>query len=139
MLTSDRPPREMQGVAERLRSRFEGVVVVMQAPDRAMRQRLIARGCWKADTIRAGAGQLAGRSRGDHVRELSGMITRLSAAADSLVPHSSDIAKRELEGRMLQCPCPPCCRVGSAQWFFLDTEKVVWEWRTVRSLIEDLR
>src|SRR6185295_18260168 len=44
VFASDRPPRELSGLEERLRSRFEGgLVVQMQSPDRALREKLYAR------------------------------------------------------------------------------------------------
>ena len=44
VFASDRPPRELSGLEERLRSRFEGgLVVAMQSPDRALRERLFTR------------------------------------------------------------------------------------------------
>ena len=44
VLTADCPPRELHGFADRLRSRFEGgLVVALQSPDRALRERLVHR------------------------------------------------------------------------------------------------
>ena len=44
VFASDVPPRQLDGLEERLRSRFEGgLVVEMQAPDRALREKLYAR------------------------------------------------------------------------------------------------
>ena len=44
VIASDRPPRELSGLEERLRSRFEGgLVVPMESPDRPLRERLYAR------------------------------------------------------------------------------------------------
>src|SRR5206468_5248527 len=44
VIASDRPPRELSGLEERLRSRFEGGLVVnMQSPDRDLRERLYKR------------------------------------------------------------------------------------------------
>ena len=44
VLTSDRGPKELEGLEERLRSRFEGGLVVgIEPPDRALREKLYAR------------------------------------------------------------------------------------------------
>ena len=44
VLASDRPPRELSGLEERLRSRFEGgLVAALEAPDRALREKLYGR------------------------------------------------------------------------------------------------
>lgn len=144
VLTSDRSPKEMPGLADRLRSRFEGgLVVALQVPDRAMRQRLIARWLLENghDPIQALVNWLADREV-TSVRELSGMITRLSAAADLRgMSLNLDIAKRELDGATAAAPVTAIHAESTAvDNFFLDTEKVLWEWPDMSGrLIEDLR
>jgi len=144
VMTADRSPKDMHGVAERLRSRFEGgLVVALQAPDRAMRQRLIARWLLESghDPLQALVNWLADREV-TSVRELSGLITRLSAAADLLgTTLTLDIAQRELNGASALPVMPVLhAKAGAMDDFFLDTEKVVWEWPDLSGrLIEDLR
>lgn len=144
VLTCDCAPKELRGVADRLRSRFEGgLVVALQLPDRAMRQRLIARWLLESghDPLQALVNWLADREV-TSVRELSGTITRLSAAADLLgASLTLEIAKRELEGASAPTPVPAMhAESGALDDFFLDAEKVVWEWPDLSGrLIEDLR
>src|SRR6185503_19030249 len=81
---SDRPPRDLDGLEDRLRSRFEGgLVVEMQAPDRPLRERLYAR-FLKEQGATAGAdllGYLADRPVRS-VCEILGAINALVSAAD---------------------------------------------------------
>lgn len=135
VLTCDRPPREVRGLADRLRSRFEGgLVVALQPPDRALRERLVRR--WLAESGHppetALASYLADRSARS-VRELSGLITRLAAAADLLaVPLDLPLARRELDGVTSMIAATPRAGVpladGAHDAFFLDAEKVRWDW-----------
>jgi chromosomal replication initiator protein len=135
VLTSDRVPREVRGLADRLRSRFEGgLVVALQAPDRALREKLARR--WLEE-----AGQPADATLVSYladrdvasIRELAGVITRLAAAADLLaVPLDLPLARRELEGVSRLVAATPRAGVpladGTHDAFFLDSEKVLWEW-----------
>jgi chromosomal replication initiation ATPase DnaA len=86
VLTSDRPPRELRGVADRLRSRFEGgLVVALQAPDRLLRERLVQR--WLVESGHRDEASLVSYladREATSAREVSGVITRLAAAADLL-------------------------------------------------------
>lgn len=135
VLTSDRPPREVRGLADRLRSRFEGgLVVALQAPDRTLRERLVRR--WLAESGHAPEGALvsylADRDARS-ARELSGLITRLAAAADLLaVPLDLPLARRELDGVTAMIAATPRAGVpladGAHDAFFLDAEKVRWDW-----------
>ena len=145
VLAGDRAPREMPGIADRLRSRFEGgLVVALQVPDRAMRQRLIARWLLESghDPIQSLVNWLADRDVSS-VRELAGILTRLSATAD--VQGTSltlDIARRELEGAPSAPAAAPPLRTepGDHDGFFMDTEKVMWEWPDLSGrVIEELR
>ncbi len=145
VLAGDRAPREMTGLPDRMRSRFEGgLVVALQAPDRAMRQRLIARWLLESghDPIQALVNWLADRDVSS-VRELGGIITRLSAAADVQgVSLTLDIARRELEGvATVAAPTPPLRAEPHGQDnFFMDAEKVMWEWPDLSGrVIEELR
>lgn len=145
VMTCDRAPRELFGVVDRLRSRFEGgLVVTLQGPDRAMRQRLIARWLLESghDPIQALVNWLADRETVS-VRELLGTVTRLTAVADLQgVALNVDIAKRELEGPSTTAMPTPVVRAesGAHDTFFLDSEKVLWEWPDVAGrVIEELR
>jgi chromosomal replication initiator protein len=83
---SDCPPRDLGGLEERLRSRFEGgLVVEMRAPDRALRERLVARQLadYGVTPSPAALARLADRHVGS-VRELAGMIHGIVAAADAV-------------------------------------------------------
>jgi chromosomal replication initiator protein len=147
VLTSDRAPRELRGIADRLRSRFEGgLVVALQAPDRALRERLVQR--W---LVEAGhrddatlVSYLADREAVS-AREVAGTITRLAAAADLLaVPLDLPLARRELEGVSRVVAATPRAGVplrdGAQDAFFLDAEKVLWDWPDIgERLHEELR
>lgn len=147
VLTSDRPPRELRGVADRLRSRFEGgLVVAIQPPDRGLRERLVQR--WLIEAGHSAdatlVSYLADREASS-ARELSGVITRLAAAADLLaVPLDLPLARRELEGVTRIVAATPRAGVplgdGAQDGFFLDHEKVLWDWPAMGDrLIEELR
>ena len=145
VITADRPPREIHGLADRLRSRFEGgLVVALQSPDRALRQRLISRWLLEAghDPLQALVNWLADREVAS-VRELAGVIKRLSAAADMhSVALTLDVARRELEGKAAASAPIAAIRPepGQLDDFFLDPEKVMWEWPDLSGrLIEELR
>lgn len=142
ILASDRPPRELTGLEERLRSRFEGgLVVELQAPDRALRERLYQRFLDEAGAATAPEllAFLAERPAAN-VREIIGTVNRLVAAAEvAAVPITLAMARAEIEptvstvghGAALQTAADP---------FFLDEEKVVWDWSDATArLIEELR
>ena len=71
VLTSDKPPKDIQRLEERLCSRFEwGLVVDIQAPDRETREAILR------DKVRL---QLIAEKVQSNVRELEGCLTRLTA------------------------------------------------------------
>jgi chromosomal replication initiator protein len=141
VLASDCPPRDLSGLEERLRSRFEGgLVVEMQPPDRELVGRLFTRflsevGITPTPEIVSYLGE---RTLGS-VRDVIGMVNRIVAAAEiAAVPVTIGFVRAQLEAKE-----------GKGTWaairaatdsFFLDDEKIVWEWPdpAVR-LIEDLR
>lgn len=143
VFTSDRMPKDLTQFPDRMRSRFEGgLVVSLQAPDRAMRQRLIARWLLESghDPLQALVNWLADRDVAS-VRELAGIITRLVAVADSTASILTlDIARRELEDFDILPVARARAQADTKDTFFLDAEKVIWEWPDLAGrLIEDLR
>lgn len=145
VLVADRPPRELADLEARLRSRFEGgLVVEMGAPDRALREKLYARFLADEDPVPEAElyAYLAERPV-ESVREIAGMVNRLRMAADvENVAISLSLARRELEGAGVQAvaaPTPSSVPQG-VDAFFLDDEKVVWDWPDVTGrVIEELR
>jgi chromosomal replication initiator protein len=146
--TAARSPKDMEGLDERLRSRFDGgLVVELAPPDAAMREQLFRRfldGVAPAQ-LDAVAKYLASRPAAG-VSEIIEIVHRLSASADAVgVPLSVDVARRELEGPepgSAPVPTPvasaPAVRSAS-DVFFLDDEKIVWELRDVASrVLEEL-
>jgi len=144
ILTSDRVPADITDLEARLRSRFEGgLVVPIQSPDRALRERLFAR-------FLTVAGQPAGEellhALGEHpvqsVREIIGVVNRLHATADAQGrPLTMDLVREEL-GRVAAAsmPTPRVSTAVRAGQPFLDFEKVVWDWPdTGARLIEEAR
>ena len=142
VFASDRPPRELDGLADRLRTRFEGgLVAALHPPDRALREELFRRALAHAELD--GAPELfsflADRAAAS-AREVHGTANRLIAAADvSGVPLSLAVARAELDGTRVTSAAPARL-AGAADPFFLDDEKLVWDWPDVSGrAIEELR
>ena len=146
--SSTHAPRDLVGLDERLRSRFEGgLVVELAAPDEALREELYRRilgGTTAQDD--ALIRYLASRPAAN-MPEIIETVQRLMSAADSLgTKLVVDVARRELEGpepapvaRPTPAGAAPAVRAAS-DVFFLDDEKVVWDWTDVSSrVIEELR
>jgi chromosomal replication initiator protein len=143
VFASDVPPKNIEGLEERLRSRFEGgLVAELNAPDRTLREKLFGR--FLADARVPATpellGYLAERSA-TSVRELIGTVHRLCAAAESAgSPLTLPIARQELETGGGAPTSPPTSVRQAADTFFLDDEKIVWEWPDVAGrLVEELR
>lgn len=86
VITSDRPPKAMVTLEERLRSRFEwGLTVDIQPPDFETRQAILRS---KAERSRREVGpaviELIARRVQSNIRELEGALTRVLAYADLL-------------------------------------------------------
>ena len=138
VFASDRPPSQLDGLEERLRSRFEGgLVVEVLPPDRALREKLFSHFIGDAETSNREqlVEWLADRPVSS-VREIMGIVNRLKAAAEiAAMPLTLDIARIELEP--VNAPRAP--EVPSADLYFLDDEKVVWHLPDVgMRLIEEL-
>ncbi|HJU66279.1 MAG TPA: DnaA/Hda family protein, partial [Gemmatimonadaceae bacterium] len=141
VLAGDRPPKALE-VEERLRSRFEGgLVAEIQAPDRALRERLFARFLTAAgaNPDRGLLDYLSARPA-DSARDISAVVDRLVAAA-ALTDESltAKFARQELTGS--RSPAAMVAASGrTVDAFFLDPEKVIWEWPDVGGrAIEELR
>ncbi|HEU4565298.1 MAG TPA: DnaA/Hda family protein [Gemmatimonadaceae bacterium] len=147
ILAADRPPKALEELEERLRSRFEGgLVVELRAPDEALCEALYERGF--RDAGAAAPPELLAylRARGAaDVREIIVTVDRLlSAAAAQRRPPSLALARRELEGieerEIVTSGRRTPAYVPQFDPFFLDREKTVWEWPDVGGrAIEELR
>ena len=133
IMTSDREPKELDGLEERLRSRFEGgLVAAIQPPDRALREKLYAR---YLSLVEPPAEDdllpyLSDRPAAS-VREIIGTVNRLVAAADVAgVTLGVELARTELEG-VGSAPAQAPANARAVDAFFLDDEKVVWDWPDV--------
>ena len=126
VFASDRPPRQLDGLEERLRSRFEGgLVVEMQHPDPALRQKLYAHYLQRVETPERTAliAYLAERDVAS-VREVIGVVNRLVAAADMAGAQLTvALAKTELDSGL---PVQHAPDAPAADGYFLDDEKIIW-------------
>jgi chromosomal replication initiation ATPase DnaA len=143
VLTSDRPPKELEGLEERLRSRFEGgLVAALNKPDRPLREKLYARYLAQLEPPPEDGllEYLADRTAAS-VREIIGTVHRLAAAADVAgVSLTVALARAELEGAGTAPAPAPASTHARVDAFFLDDEKVVWDWPDIAGrAIEELR
>jgi chromosomal replication initiator protein len=143
VISSDRPPAELESLEDRLRSRFEGgLVAELQSPDRGLREKLYARALHDIQPPpEPGVIQWLAERPASSVREIIGTVNRLVSAADVAgVPISLALARAELGGAGTEpVPAPEAMR-ASADPFFLDDEKVVWDWPDVGGrVIEEFR
>ena len=142
VLTSGVAPRDLGGLEERLRSRFEGgLVVSIQPPERALREALFAR-WFSSHGVTADAELLRylGERPAANAREVLGTAKRLrEAALQAGVSLGVGFAMESLEPprrTSLAVPRPS----GGIDAFLLNEEKVVWDWPDVTGrLIEELR
>jgi chromosomal replication initiation ATPase DnaA len=143
VFASDTAPKFIDGLEERLRSRFEGgLVTELNAPDRALREKLFGRFLKDARVSFTPEllSYLAERSAAS-VRELIGVVHRIVAAAEHTGgPLTLPVAKQELEPGGATLTVPPSSVRQAADVFFLDDEKIVWEWPDVTGrLVEEMR
>ena len=135
-------PKDLGGIEERLRSRFEGGLVVgVQPPERVLREALFAR--WFAAQDLEADGELLrylGERPAASAREVAGTAKRLrDAARERGAPLTVGLAMETLEPQRrasLAVPRPS----GGIDAYLLNDEKVVWDWPDVTGrLIEELR
>lgn len=142
VFTSDRAPRDLQGLEDRLRSRFEGgLLVEMRAPDKALRERLFARflreNGWDEDKelVKELASEPAA-----NVREIIGTVNRIVAAAElsGRGPRIS-VARQAVKPAAPRRPTQDM-DVTAADVLPLDAEKLIIEWPEPGArLIEELQ
>jgi chromosomal replication initiator protein len=84
VITSDRPPKALAPLEERLRSRFEwGLAVDIQPPDIETRQAILRSKAERAQrTVDPAVIELIARRVQSNIRELEGALTRVMAYAD---------------------------------------------------------
>jgi chromosomal replication initiator protein len=143
VFASDVAPKYIEGLEERLRSRFEGgLVAELNAPDRALREKLFGRFLHDARVSATPEllAYLAERSAAS-VRELIGIVHRLCAVAEHAgAPLTLPLARQELEPGGANLTSPPPKVRQAADVFFLDDEKIVWEWPDATGrLVEEMR
>jgi chromosomal replication initiation ATPase DnaA len=143
VFASDVPPKAIEGLEDRLRSRFEGgLVAELCPPDRGLREKLFMRFLADArlDAAPDVVAYLADRPAAS-VRELMGTVQRLRAGMEvtgGALTLASGRAVLEPSG-MTPTSAPLIVR-QAADAFFLDDEKIIWEWPDVAGrLVEELR
>jgi chromosomal replication initiator protein len=141
VIASDRPPRELTGLEDRLRSRFEGGLVVnMQSPDRDLRERLYTKFLTDLgiEPTPEMVSYLGDRSVSS-VREMIGTANRLAASAEVKgVQVTMRFVRAELEPD--DGAAPRAAEMANADTYFLDREKIIWQWPDpVARMIEENR
>jgi chromosomal replication initiator protein len=143
VFASDQQPKAIAGLEERLRSRFEGgLVAEVTLPDRALREKLYRRflGDARLESPSDLIAYLADRPA-TSVREIMGTVQRLRAGVEvSGGQLTLAVGKRVLEPSGMTPTTAPLSVRQAADSFFLDDEKIVWEWPDVAGrLVEELR
>ena len=143
VFASDLPPKAIEGLEERLRSRFEGgLVAEVSLPDRPLREKLYQRFLSEAKlpTPADLIAYLADRPA-TSVREIMGTVQRLRAGVEiSGSTLTLGLGRQVLEPSGITPTTAPLIVRQAADSFFLDDEKIVWEWPDVAGrLVEELR
>ncbi|HEY5441003.1 MAG TPA: DnaA/Hda family protein [Gemmatimonadaceae bacterium] len=143
VFASDMQPKAIDGLEDRLRSRFEGgLVAELGPPDRVLREKLFTRFLADArlEAPRDLLAYLADRPA-TSVREIMGTVQRLRAGMDVTgAPLTMALGRQVLEPSGMTPITAPLTMREAADAFFLDDEKIVWEWPDVAGrLVEELR
>jgi chromosomal replication initiator protein len=119
VITSDRSPRELRMMDERLRSRFEsGLIADINSPELEVRVAILERRCEieKLDVPREVIYYIAGAIQ-SNIRALDGALTRLVAYSSVMnSPHSIEMAQNVLVDYFIEKPTP-----GKAKAVGMDT------------------
>jgi chromosomal replication initiator protein len=145
VFAADRPPAQLEGVAPRLVTRFEGgLVVELSAPDRPMRAELVRRllavhGVAADDEV---IDFLASRPA-DSARAVQGLVNRALSAietegggltVDAARAAVGGRAPRSSQAQAISAPMP-----SGVDPALLSREKVVWDWPDIADrLVEEL-
>ncbi len=81
VMTADAPPKEMLGISERLRTRFEsGVMADIQPPDIDMRKAIVLRKCKELNiSLSDGVTDFIAQKIKNNVRQLEGTVKKIDA------------------------------------------------------------
>ncbi|HUQ83386.1 MAG TPA: DnaA/Hda family protein [Gemmatimonadaceae bacterium] len=140
VLASDRPPSEIGELEARLRSRFDGgLVVAIQPPDRALREALYTRMLIdRAPGAEPGVAALLAELPVSGAAEVESVVERVVHAAGSYGGQVTlSLVRRELNAGG---GATPTSVPAIADRSFLDAEKIVMEWPELDGrVIEELR
>ena len=140
VLASDRPPSEIGELEARLRSRFDGgLVVAIQPPDRTLREALYARMLVdKAPGAEPGVAALLAELPVSGASEVESVVDRVVHMARASGGHVTlSLVRRELNAGGAATPTSV---PAVADKSFLDAEKIVMEWPDLDGrVIEELR
>jgi chromosomal replication initiator protein len=140
VLASDRPPSEIGELEARLRSRFDGgLVVAIQPPDRALREALYTRILVdRGAGAEPGVAGLLAELPVSGAAEVESVVDRVMHMARSSGGHvTMSLVRRELNAGGAATPVSV---PAIADKSFLDAEKVVMEWPDLDGrVIEELR
>jgi len=103
IIASDRPPKELPEIQERLRSRFEwGVTVDIQKPDYETRVAILMQKAEEMNiVVPYDVVEYIAQSVNSNIRELEGCLTNLNAQAELMnTPITLDMARTALAGRL---------------------------------------
>jgi chromosomal replication initiation ATPase DnaA len=140
VLASDRPPSEIGELEARLRSRFNGgLVVAIQPPDRLLREALYARALMdRAPDAEQGVAALLAELPVSGATEVESVVDRVIHAARASGGNVTlSLVRRELNSGGAATPTSV---PAVADKSFLDPEKMVLEWSELDGrIIEELR
>jgi chromosomal replication initiation ATPase DnaA len=140
VLASDRPPSEIGELEARLRSRFDGgLVVAIQPPDRTLREALYARILVdRAPGAEPGVAALLAELPVSGAAEVESVVDRVLLSARAAGgPITMSIVRRELNSGGAATPTSVPTIADKS---FLDAEKIVMDWPDLDGrVIEELR
>ena len=131
VFTSDRAPRDLQGLEDRLRSRFEGgLLVEVKAPDKTLRERLFGKflreNGWGDDP------ELVRELASDpvpNVREIIGTVNRIIAAAELSGRGNTKSVAMNAAGKSMPAPKRTLAQADPPKEILpMDPEKLILEW-----------